>query len=48
MLVTKFGVELNAKLDIWMEILEEKGIQNNTVKMKYILFNFSGKGMMNE
>ena len=36
---TKSGV--NAKLDVWREVLESKGFKNSRTKTKYIKYNFS-------
>ena len=43
---TKSGV--NAKLDVWREILESKGFKISRTKREYIKYNFSGNRNTNE
>ena len=43
---TKSGV--NAKLDVWREVLESKGFKISRTKTEYIKCNFSGSRNTNE
>ena len=43
---TKSGI--NARLDIWREILESKGFKNSRTKTEYIKYNFSENRNTNE
>ena len=43
---TKYGV--NAKLDVWREVLESKGFKISRTKIEYIKYNFSENRNTNE
>ena len=43
---TKYGV--NAKLDVWRDVLEYKGFNISRTKIKYIKYNFSKSRNTNE
>ena len=47
-LIDETKSRVNAKLDVWREVLESKGFKINRTKIEYIKYNFSKNKNTNE
>ena len=47
-LVVETKVEVNAKLELWKEVLKSKGLKINMNKIEYMECNFNKNNGMNE